>query len=551
MNNGSGFLLGLIVGCFLTVLILKQPHAQEPPSVLHRKDVSSADTTLNAQQLLAPELPRVHSGVSLDAEDDVTVSTTIADNDVGSHSAITRSQLSVDRTTTDTQHSPGTSERIDSSLEEPIIEELHPTSPHPKQLEDWPDTEVWVRTTLKKRVLYHALMEMFLKSVSMFWRGKVVVVLDNNPVDRVIGQRLVNTPPYPRVLLESYRFDMKQYFPGKFPKIRMFKRRQINVPRGRGYDAQEYSTFWLDSHSNATYIAIMDTDAMFLVPQIPALWFDERNGKPYAWGKRAEWGFSHCSIRDIKLGKGCGMYRNETKSILKLAQVCTFGDPYPLVIRRDDLSKIREYLKNVWQEPFHAVFRRIASSTTGYCQFCIMWNYLYRFQPDNYSWKISGYLNDLPPSDPYLPDKRRGGFWPALHSKLFSFPDMYCSLYTMMLAGLCISHPHPTTQRYCKDFPQGVLDYLSMQMLVQNGQRLKYVDQAKSCAQKHATLLQQFKWTPNHQVAQELFQNMTADCGSHAEWARRTPFMESMETQNSTVPQATTQLRNQQTCALF
>jgi len=211
------------------------------------------------------------------------------------------------------------------------------------------------RTTLIVRTYGHdikRLNEYLLPTLDMFVNKKdfdFTIVLDNeNAHDHLIGTCLVQNGY--NVVYEDLPLDHEKIFRGT----------AFGGSYGRpGYDRQQWWTFYLDQHTDADLIGVMDADSMV-----------------YAYLARS-------SIYDqdarILLRAATGdHYQNDPlalKSTRTASQFLDFmwTDRNPFWLRRETFQNVRNYISNEWEKSFDEAF--VAFSDKSYSQFNIIFNY--------------------------------------------------------------------------------------------------------------------------------------------------------------------------------
>eukprot|EP00667_Euglena_gracilis_P012459 EG_transcript_12800 len=220
------------------------------------------------------------------------------------------------------------------------------------------------------RTYHNAASEMwrlFLPSYYLFWprawaTADLLVVLDAEDVnDRRFGAVLALLPPFPKVVYE----DMPP------PGTLCDKFRRI------GYARQMYSNFYADNLTDAEFIGIFDTDAIFTTPvMVEDLFdFDEGQVKPKIMG------INGC----------CTEWQPATPYAIGAEAVADFmvDFTFPFIMRRADFPRIREHVRTTLNKTtFEAAFADICNTKKVYSQFDIMGNYLWHHQRSNYDWHL-------------------------------------------------------------------------------------------------------------------------------------------------------------------
>ena len=240
------------------------------------------------------------------------------------------------------------------------------------------------------------LESMLMPTFAAFWPWEyspLVVVLDaESPVDAAEAAKLLLRYPWVRVRYQAApaRGRYCELFPAHFSD------------RGRGYDRQQYDTFFLDLHSNAAVLAIMDADAALSGFVTPDAVFSP-GGRPQDGGLRLQVTLNarpghefHVGVSQWALGgriRGDGM--------------CFF----PVFVWRDTLLGFRRTLvKRHAVADFDAFMDLLAKHTAYteseragnpppgvYSQFVLLLHYAWEYERDRYDFRIEG-APEPPPS---------------------------------------------------------------------------------------------------------------------------------------------------------
>lgn len=236
-----------------------------------------------------------------------------------------------------------------------------------------------------------------------FW--PVVFVFDRESSgDEDMAWSLIKRYPFVNVSYQSLPEDSDALFPGKFQG-------------SKGYDRQQYDTFFLDLHTSADAIAIMDTDVTlsgFVMPE-----------GIFAPGGRKEDGGHRIRI------KGTQYYEWHQQSTAEMIGKYSIGDfmcHFPIVFWRSTLANLRRHLarqstNGSAEGTLDDVWRRLARDHDGiYSQFTVIGSYAWHYERDRYDWHIEGYTpsrrdaSDPPePASPEQPLLELGNHWGDQH----------------------------------------------------------------------------------------------------------------------------------------
>jgi hypothetical protein len=215
----------------------------------------------------------------------------------------------------------------------------------------------------------------FALSHSLFWpktytNSNVVVVLDDeSDDDHYIGTLIANVPPFPSIVFETH--------PGKGVLCSDW--------RNEGYSRQQYSNFFGDLQSNASFIGIVDSDAMFATPITPNMLFRydhvSKTHKPvmYAYDNPTATGWCG-QLTKVAVGGEC---------VGEFMVVIGF----PVMVKREHFASMRNmFISNLGKRNFNEVFHALCTDSGGqhYSQFDLIGNYLWHHHRADYDWHIRG-----------------------------------------------------------------------------------------------------------------------------------------------------------------
>eukprot|EP00668_Euglena_longa_P015667 GGOE01019791.1.p1 GENE.GGOE01019791.1~~GGOE01019791.1.p1 ORF type:complete len:407 (-),score=46.66 GGOE01019791.1:294-1493(-) len=232
------------------------------------------------------------------------------------------------------------------------------------------DSQLMPSLTLMVRTYHKAaneLWRLFLPSYQLFWpqvwkKSDLVIVLDaEDSNDHRFGAVLSLLPPFPQVVYE--KMPPEGTLCDKFRRI--------------GYARQMYSNFYADNLTNADFIGIFDTDAVFTAPVTAEDLFSLDDGQM----KPKMMGINGC----------CTEWQAATPYAIGSAAVADFmvDFTFPFVVRRQDFPKIREHVRaTLNKSTFDEAYSDICNTKKLYSQFDIMGNYLWHHQRSNYDWHL-------------------------------------------------------------------------------------------------------------------------------------------------------------------
>jgi hypothetical protein len=142
-----------------------------------------------------------------------------------------------------------------------------------------------------------------------------------------------------------------------------------------GYDRQQFSTFFADLQTNATFIAILDSDVLLTGVVTYGCLFDDE-GRPYV----------KPTIGSMPGGGWSTVPANTQKWLGGKLEIMRGMAYFPVIIRRRDFAFIRETIEAIHKKPFNAVFKNLTRDY--FSQFNIMLNLLFYLRPNSYAWRF-------------------------------------------------------------------------------------------------------------------------------------------------------------------
>lgn len=132
---------------------------------------------------------------------------------------------------------------------------------------------------------------------------------------------------------------------------------------------------WADLYVNASYVAFIDTDAVFTtVVTYQSMFID---GKPVVRGVTGE--------DDMKMWR---LVPNMTQFVIGKPQPMRCMSYFPVVIRTKHLRQLRQYVEETHQRPFDSVIQIVDGHLDGWCHFAIICSYIWYFHYEEYSFFV-------------------------------------------------------------------------------------------------------------------------------------------------------------------
>ena len=333
---------------------------------------------------------------------------------------------------------------LDSSLEfgcghqeAPKLQEIPSKFPVPLHVwgEDNPSAEVLIRTTSAVPHLKAYLEDLTLPSLRLFWKGSIVVVLDDT--EAAYGQSLAQRAPYPRVVLEHW--NRTETFSDS-QKTAQKARRNGKVrllPRGSGYVVQAFSNMWCDLQSQADLVLVMDTDSAMLTPQSSSLYL-HNNTIPMVIGTQAG-----------PTESGYGDMSRATRKLLGIKQFGNFMFGFPLLVPRQAFQATRCQIQKAHPDrSLFGAWEMMASSSFTFYHFSMLLTALHHRSPATALWhladtakgttksagSIGAHMRRIPTR--YVPDLLLRSYCATVtiirHLRVESTPHVRCSVDDLM-----------------------------------------------------------------------------------------------------------------------
>ena len=243
------------------------------------------------------------------------------------------------------------------------------TQQHSKwQDQNWNDLQLFVPTFPGKGL--EEIRTTLIRSLQFFWPLKhlnILVILDENLVLGSQAKRKRMTA----MIKSFFRKDVKQVSVAYNP-------RWNQSIYGRGWFVQQLIMFWADNFTDAKYIGFVDDDSLFSMAVTPSDLFD-RQGRPHVFSryhtgsKDIDW--VRIDLRQNHFAYGWPAY------VFTMAY-------FPVIIHRSHLSLIRNEILRRHPEYsyFDEFFLDLWKREARFCQYCIMFEYLWHYKREDYSW---------------------------------------------------------------------------------------------------------------------------------------------------------------------
>jgi len=213
---------------------------------------------------------------------------------------------------------------------------------------------------------------------------KFVVVLDEeSKEDHFLGEYLLKNDYVDSVIFEKLPNDWKDLFKGI----------SFESPRNRwGYDRQQWSTFYMDKHSEDDIIGVVDSDSTFFTYITKENIFTN-DGRVIVNAylitpenvKKANPLFRKCEIKNIlKYGNA---YINDKVALKEESPYeCMLTNRMPMWFWRSTYENCRKHIEKKWGIPFDEAFKIF--SRKKYSQFNILLNYVVKYEPERYNLRV-------------------------------------------------------------------------------------------------------------------------------------------------------------------
>jgi len=300
----------------------------------------------------------------------------------------------------------------------------------------WPDLELQLRTT---SAFEDELQNILLTSLTFFWplaHLHLVIVLDEeNQEDRKFATELETK--YSNTGMASFRVVLEPPAPYYSGKART-----------------QWSNFWADNHTSATWIGFLDSDTLFTtVVHSRSLW---EHGMPVVFGATG-----------APANEGWAPMPKGTQAILGKPEVFRAMNYFPVIIKAEHLKLARRHIAELHGTTFDQAFQTVFP-VTPFGQFNTLMNYVWYFHHEEYSfyfqptepgWKgiHEGQVDDVSQilrwGDHLSPKVKVAVHWGYLGGKSNNVAEGN----KLMAEGYCFSQGFALGSRICKSFDSSVL----------------------------------------------------------------------------------------------
>ena len=233
---------------------------------------------------------------------------------------------------------------------------------------------------------------LLLPSLKLFWpHASIAVVFDaEEVVDQWAAANIQNISAryapvnFRAVLAEDYRsmLGVQTLTIPSFPYL--------------GYHRGHLDMMHADKHVQSKHVGFVDSDAMMVTLVTPESIFSP-DGKPRIIGflSRDNMGFEPYGIQFMKA----------VRYMLKKDAVLVCMSYFPVMFKREHITKFREYVAKVHNKPFLDVFKEMFRKTILYCHYSMMCNYVWYYHRDDYVFHYHSYVAWRPGWDEPQPDQ--------------------------------------------------------------------------------------------------------------------------------------------------
>lgn len=241
-----------------------------------------------------------------------------------------------------------------------------------------PSVELLVRTYKgDEQPLLHNLIPTLEIFVNRREYRFTVVLDEESAADHALGDRLLAQGRCDRVLYEPLPPDWRTLFQGvAFPP-----------PYNRwGYDRQQWSTFYMDVHSERDIVGVVDSDATFYTYLTRKNILSE-DGKViltlFRPTETSPWATARMLTRSED---GCA-YRNDKVALREGATYeCMMTSRMPIWFWRSTFEACRNHIARRWNTSFDTAFEDF--SRGPFCAFNILANYAVKYEPERYQIRL-------------------------------------------------------------------------------------------------------------------------------------------------------------------
>ena len=214
------------------------------------------------------------------------------------------------------------------------------------------------------------LEQMLLPSLALFWPTenlKLTIVTENS--DEMVGkiQQISN-----RILPKGVKISIQ---------LTTLDGNSTGLNRTENERKKQIVKFWADNFTNSEFIGIVDADTVFVTPILTSDLFQD--GKPIVRG-------TYGKPKDIFIKS----WAASTKLATGTDYFANFMSYFPVILRRDDFENIRNHVnQHLNVSKFDQAFDIFTTTGQIYSEFCIMANYLWHYQQNNYHWILTKVAN--------------------------------------------------------------------------------------------------------------------------------------------------------------
>ena len=197
-----------------------------------------------------------------------------------------------------------------------------------------------------------------------------LILDDETQEDHDLGDMLLHNNQVDNVIYEPLPDKHLELFPGKCWRW--------------GYDRQQWSTFYMDTHVDQDIIGVVDSDSTFTSYLTDENIFT-KEGKIKIIGTKPSSTEKHSSpeYRDsYKMLDGSQWPNDDVALKFKTTYDAMFTNIMPIFFHRSSFLNLRNYISSVWNMSFDEAFKIF--SLNPYSQFNILVNYVLKFEADKY-----------------------------------------------------------------------------------------------------------------------------------------------------------------------
>ncbi len=338
----------------------------------------------------------------------------------------------------------------------------HTTSSHDEPSycqREWPRIELYLPLGLRHNSdeKLHAWENVMLRSLLLYWP----VEKSNISLTFIIDEEMEDTVPFYQLfhdplmkIQQDYYSSPSRIIRNQFPRVSYHFHRHPNplawnkttnqvdytlTPYVSGYGRQQYLGFVADLYSDAPYIGMIDDDTQFstFLDREDLFTIEDGIVKPQIRGQ-------------LKIFSGFYFrWMQSNYIIMKREMPMNCMSYFPVLIKREHFSALREYLMKLHNQPdWDSVFKHVFPhnyNDGAFSQFCVICTYIFWFHRKEYAWRLldkepnwDGNSNPRPPNGHfgnklgYSMDERT--LRPLIASHAFyrdpaRFPIMHCSMF--------------------------------------------------------------------------------------------------------------------------